>query len=579
MSNIGLDPPCPAIRRGLFVCVVLLAISGAVAGTAAGQIAQTDDRQNVIRGTVLNSVTREPIVRALVSSPDEKFAMLTDGEGHFEFALPNSGAPGASSSSQLQVRGPHDRTGASMWLTARKPGFLNRPNESGQAQGVPGSDVTIFLTPEALIKGRVTLSTNDAALGIPVQILLRQVQGGMPRWTAGTETRTNSNGEFRFAELSPGVYKLLTHETMDRDPTGAPEGGQQYGFAPLYYPGVADAAAAGTLQVTAGQTVEADFALARQPYYPVSIPVLNAEQAGLSVTVSVQGHRGPGYSLGYRADKQRIEGLLPNGNYLVEASTTGLNAATGAVNLAVAGAAAEGPGMALTRNGSIRLQVKEEFSDTSWKGSASWNDGNHSFTFYGPRSYLRVQAEASDDFAAQRGASIRPPTGPGDESLVLENLTPGSYWLLLNSSRGYVAAATAGGVDLLHQPITIGPGSIVSVDVVMRDDGAGIEGTVTGVAAGPLAQPGSSIQTAIVYCVPLPDGPGQFQQLSVTADGKFSSQRLAPGSYRVMAFKSAQSNLPYRDPEAMRAYDSAGQIITLTAGQKTKVQLQIASND
>ena len=80
---------------------------------------------------------------------------------------------------------------------------------------------------------------------------------------------------------------------------------------------------------------------------------------------------------------------------------------------------------------------------------------------------------------------------------------------------------------------------------------------------------------AWVYCVPLPDSTGQFQQIWVSPDGKINSSQMTPGTYRVLAFANQQPNLPYRDPEAMRAYESKGQVVHLSAGQKTSVQLQL----
>src|SRR5438128_1910011 len=41
-----------------------------------------------LRGTVINSVTREPVARALVYSQDNRFAAFTDDQGHFEFEVP-----------------------------------------------------------------------------------------------------------------------------------------------------------------------------------------------------------------------------------------------------------------------------------------------------------------------------------------------------------------------------------------------------------------------------------------------------------------------------------------------------------
>jgi len=576
----------PRIRHQTLVLVVLFALGYVSTEQASGQVQGPDNRQNIVHGTVVNAVTQEPVGRALVHSSDDRFATLTDGEGHFQFTVPEAN-PNVGSDSVFEI-GPREvfspgSVGGPSWLMARKPGFLDDPSTPVEAS--PGKDLTISLVPEALIKGRVIVSASDLAVGINVQIFARQVQEGAPRWMPGASVQANANGEFRFAELLPGAYKLVTHELMDNDPADNVPGSQLYGFPPVYYPGVADFAAASTIQLTAGQAFQADLSLLRQPYYSVRIPVTNAElNDGMPIVVSVHGQRGPGYSLGYNAGKKRIEGLLPNGNYLVGAETFGPNSSTGVVNLAVAGVPVEGPSMVLSRNSSIILNVKEEFTETNRSGSASWSDGKRTFSLRGPRLYLQVRAEAEDDFQAQHGATIRPPIGPNDDSLVIENVPPGRYWLRLSSSRGYVAAASVGGVDLLYQPLTVGPGSTEPIEITMRDDSAEIEGTVAGVTARPAVSQGMvysrlSSPRAWVYCVPLPDSPGQFTQLAVSEEGKFQSQTMAPGIYRLLAFKSPQPNLPHRDAEAMRAYDAKGPVVHLSAGQKTSVYLQSISDN
>jgi hypothetical protein len=565
------------IQRVPFLLIILLAVGCISAEQASAQGQQPDNGQRSVRGIVVNAVTHEPIGRALVYSPDNRFAMLTDSEGHFEFTLPKADIQSENSltgEGQPQRIWSSGSAGSLPWLMARKPGFLDDPNQGSQVEASLGSERTISLMPEALIKGRVILSATDAAIGVNVQIFTRQVQEGIPRWIPGISVQANSNGEFRFAELLPGSYKLVTHELMDNDPAATVPGGQLYGFPPVYYPSATDFAAASTIQLTAGQTFHADISLVRQPYYPVRIPVANGDaNSGMNITVSPQGHHGPGYSLGYNAEKQRIEGFLPNGNYLVEAAMLGPVLAAGAVNIAVAGAPFEGPGMTLTGNSSIILHVKEEFSATDWTGSGSMMIEGRTIRLHGPRLYLQVSAEPTDDFEQHRGGSIRPPTGPNDDSLVIENLASGRYWLRLSSSRGYVAAATMGGVDLLHEPLVVAAGSNTPIEISMRDDNAEIDGTVAGITAGPT----TTSAPAYVYCVPLPDSSGQFQFLFVSPEGTFNSPMMAPGTYRVLAFKSTQPNLPYRDAEAMRAYETKGQIVHLSPGQKTTLQLQIVS--
>jgi hypothetical protein len=569
----------PISLRALPLCLVVLL---PVASRCFGQALPSDKpKSETVRGTVINAVTQAPIPRALVATSDNRAGVLTDAEGHFEITLPaiENGSAGDGMIFSGQRLFPYARHGNAYWFTARKPGFLDGPDTRAHVAPSSGDDLTIALIPEAIIKGRITLASGDAPLGVMVQLFSRQVREGLPRWTPSSTVRANSAGEFRFAELEPGSYRLVTQEYMDNDPLTNVPGSQLYGFPPVYYPAGSDFSAAPTIELSAGQEFQADISLARQPYYPVKIPVAGAETTG-GLNISVQGQRGPGYRLGQNAAQQTIVGLLPNGIYVVEASTFGQNSVSGSISIRVNGAPVDGPALTLVPKSSVTLDVREEFTDTSWNGSASWNDGKHTFSLHGPRTYLQATVESADDLAQPRFGSIRPPTGSNDESLVIEDLSPGRYWLRLHTSRGYIASATQGSTDLLRQPLTIGSGTAAPIEVRVRDDGAELDGTVTALAGQSAPSDGSAEPPALwVYCVPLPDSPGELTQFGVSSDGKFTSLRMAPGDYRVLAFSTAQLHLPYRDAEAMKAYDSKGPVVHLTAGQKATVQVQTSSNE
>ena len=62
------------------------------------------------------------------------------------------------------------------------------------------------------------MPSSDATFGIDIDLFSRQVQNGTFHWVRSFAARANSKGEFRFAELLPGEYKLVTHELMDTDP-------------------------------------------------------------------------------------------------------------------------------------------------------------------------------------------------------------------------------------------------------------------------------------------------------------------------------------------------------------------------
>jgi hypothetical protein len=537
----------------------------------------------VIQGTVINEITGEGIGRALVFSGDNRFAVLTDVQGHFQFNVPEAKAETKERDGGVFVFHRQAMSGGQPLYSfqARKPGFLER--NYGPAMVAPGDSVTISLLPEAIIAGRVLVSDTDAAMGMPVELFVRQVQDGRQRWTLAQSAVANSSGDFRFADLMPGAYKVMTGEKLDTDSNVLVPGAQVYAFPPVCFPGVNDFGSGTAIQIGAGQTFQADFAVTRQPYFPVRIPVTNFADGPMNVRVLAEGHPGPGYALGYNPQSQRIEGLLPKGQYLVEATTFAMSAGIGSVNMTVSGSTVA-PTMTIVPGVHISVNVTEQFNSTNWHGDSSFNEGGRTFVFHkGPRTYLNIFLEPAEDFSQQGGAALRRPLSPNDTTLVIENVAPGQYWVRTQTARGYVASATAGNVDLMHEPLTVAAGSGGQIEITMRDDSARLEGNVIGlrnsVGVSDAASPRhiGDNEAAYVYCVPLPGGSGQFQQFGVSSDGKFTSQEMAPGTYRVLAFERPQPMLPYRDAEAMRPYESQGQVVNLISGQIQHLEVALSS--
>src|SRR5437763_16727765 len=74
-----------------FRVAAVLAFSFLLCRDVIAQAAESDGSETeTLRGTVVNSVTQAPIPRALVYSADNRYAVLTDGDGHFEFSVPKS---------------------------------------------------------------------------------------------------------------------------------------------------------------------------------------------------------------------------------------------------------------------------------------------------------------------------------------------------------------------------------------------------------------------------------------------------------------------------------------------------------
>jgi hypothetical protein len=567
----------PALRRRprhsrLFWLLALSVVSGLpFPQSARAQESQT----SALHGTVINSITREPVAHALVFSGDDRFAAFTDDQGRFEFPLPRS-----DSNPTRPGDGPTFNIG-SVQLMARKPGFLQSENSgSYQLQNAVTDEITIALVPESLIIGRVNLPSSNQFDRIGVSIYKRLMRDGRPFWAPAASTVTRSNGEFRAANLAAGTYKVFTDELLDRDPLTFDPRGPLYGYPPSYYPGATDFASASAITLEAGRTLQIELSPVLQPYYPVKIAIANVPNpGGMEVSVASQGHRGPGYSLGYTGEA--IEGMLPNGIYTVEATIhQSEHSASGSVNITVKDAPLNHASLTMLPTGLIPVRIKDELSANS-RQSVGFSRMGSSFR----EQKANVSLQPVDEFDWAGDAYLRPPLKPNDNDLVLDNVRPGRYWLKVDPHQGYVASAVSGTVDLLRQPLVVGPGGAsLPIDIVLRDDGAAIEGTVEGLPAAPAGARAGSIGwgrspqgSAYVYCIPLPDSPGRFAATSVQSEGNFKFQQLPPGAYRVLAFDRQQEDFQYQDAEVMGAYEGKGPVVRLVAGQTEQVRVALIS--
>ena len=548
-------------------------------GAQAGNTPNGDSY--TVRGTVVNSVTHAAVPHALVFSTDNRFAKLTDDEGHFEFKVqrpPGEQNPG-SHTAYLGYSGParvssRVVSAAGVAFLARKPGyFQSQPGETWTgAEGDSSTEIKIEMVPEALIVGRVNLPATDGTEKIQVQVYRRQVQEGRAQWVPAGSVSSRANGEFRFANLQEGEYKLFTQELLDRDPLTFNPRGQLFGYPPLYYPAAADFESAAVIHLKAGETFSAALAPVRREYYPVRLGVLNAAQGGgLRISVEPQAHRGPGYSLGYNPNEGIIQGMLPNGNYTLEVTKYGEAGASGALNFSVNGAPVQGPSVTLAPNPLIEVRVKDErtrVDNTFAPGARNLLNG------------MNVRLVPSAEFGQGNLLWLRPPKNPEDETLTFGNAHPATYQLRAGcNAPGYVAGVSSGGRDLLRQPLVVGIGTTVPpLEVTIRDDGAQVDGSIENWlrqaqnAPMPPLLPGT---TAVVLFLPLTDSSGQFCEAWVSPTGDFHLPQVAPGDYRVIAFERAPGQLEYGNAEAMKKYESKGLVLRLVAGQSEHLRIRI----
>ena len=382
-----------------------------------------DQTTNLISGTVINSVTHEPIGRALVYTADERAATFADDHGNFELTV----------SAVTQPPGGGVPVKTSVRLLASKPGFLTEYGIQGRAViGGSVKDVTLTLAPEALIVGQVKFPSADADY-VEVQLYRREAREGFAHWQPLTLVRTRTDGEFRFAELRAGEYKVFTHEAMERDPLAAVPNGPAYGFPPRFFATERDFATADIIQLKAGETVTAIIAPERQRYFDVRVPVIKPEPGPpgqLSVPVDARGHRGPGFELGYDPEQNAVRGSLPNGSYTIEAWTVESSDWVGTTIITVANGPVNGPPLSLSPRAIIDYNVHQDFN-----GAENSRTG-------APNVWVNLQS--ADEFWQERGGYGYNTRGNPPS---LTGVKPGRYWVQVNppSSDTYVASVTSGG--------------------------------------------------------------------------------------------------------------------------------------
>lgn len=507
-----------------------------------------------VKGVVLNSVTRQPIARALVDVQDN--AVLTDNDGNFEFNLPEG----------------------LVQISVKRPGYGGRGRASNHAVRVGPNmpSLTFTLTPAVLITGQVTLSTSDQADGIRVMAYRRRVINGHQQWMMENTARTNSEGVFRIAGLQAGDYLVYTQPTRDSEGPQA-RGGAIYGYPAVYYPGVADIASAGVLTLAAGQQGRADFVLTRQQFYQVTVATADRE-GGLNLQVHDRSGRQMGLPVHWNVEQGTAEVNLPNGSYFIEGRRRRASELYGRVDFTVAGAPVSGLTMTLAPLHAIPVTVRKAFTANTNGGGLVASDSTPENS---PSSAgLNISLIPVDEFFGQMGAlgGLRPADGANDgSSFEIDDVTPGRYWVEASPFEGYVSSITSGGVDLAREPLSVGTGgSSAPIEVTLRDDAGTISAQlVRDPAAGtPAPADVGEQQPTFVYAIPLFASSGSIRMSGMQGSGQVMLPGLAPGSYRVVAFDSPQE-IDFHTPEGLAKYAGMGATTTVEAGGTANVQVEV----
>jgi Carboxypeptidase regulatory-like domain len=548
-------------RQMTLRCGFLAAAMACVLGLAVTRCAgQELPATYPVRGVVQNSITHQPIARALVADDASGGSVLTDAEGRFELDLPEG----------------------EVAITVRRPGYRQRM-ESRHAVKV-GADIaalSFYLTPVASIAGHVTLSGGDEPGGLSFFIYRKRDVEGHLRWMQEGMATTDSGGDIRFRELdAPASYVLCS------DPSSNDTRAVTYGYPSICFPGGADFASASTapLTLSPGQQAEVEIALTRQRFYRVSITTSNLHR-GQGASIEIHNQGGPQSASAMQRSMQPgdVEAELPNGSYYAEAHLWGRPSSYGRVDFKVS----DGPITGLTLNPlplqPLMVEVRKDFTASNSNGNEP-HIGIVSGSMNVDNPGVNLSLIPADNLSGNPiGGNLHRPEGSTNSDLYeMDEITPGRYWVRADSYQAYVSSISSGDTDLAREPLTIGPGgSGAPIEITVRNDTGDIQGTVNSEANAGAATGADSgeVKLVFVYAIPQFAYTGRIAQMPTGPIGNFELPNLAPGTYSVIAFdRNIEINMD--DADGLARISAQGQTVTVEAGGTAQVQVsQIHSGE
>jgi hypothetical protein len=511
-----------------------------------------------LAGVVLNSVTGEPVRRALVQvagpplNATTPLALLTDSEGRFEFPnLPES----------------------DITLAARKPGFFSDQElhpENFQPVivhlGANTPSMVLKLLPEGHISGHVGTTSGEALEDTPVRVFFQRTVDGRRHWELHSQIAADEDGQFHVAGLFPGRYLLAAGPNLGliRPPLPGTRTPREEGFGPLLFPGVPELDSATLISVLPGQQVQADFAVKPEPVFKVAGTVSGA--AGLNGSLQFVARSGDAlnWSGNFDAQTGKFDSRVAAGSYVLRFRAPDPTGLVTAADLPL-NVSSDVTGVNLVPGAAFALPVHVEERPSASAGENAPGVTTSPFRFgqsdTGPNSLVPPQLPCPQVRLIPNEASLGEEALQADlannrpGSFAVRNLIPGRYSVeIVCNPPWYVQSATSGNVDVLRDELAIAAGHRPDpLEIILRDDGTMLMGSLR--ADGEPAR-GS------VLLIPEQGSLTQAKLTVAAPTGEFGFIAVAPGDYKLLGFDSVDG-LEFRNPDVLAPYLSRAVRVTV----------------
>jgi Carboxypeptidase regulatory-like domain len=527
----------------------LLFLAAPRPGVSAPQ-SESQQRLCSIKGTVTNAVAGDGLQKAYVRLEGKggSYPTVTDSSGRF---VVENIPPGTYS------------------LVAERQGFIE--SRFGDAQGVrleiqltPGqilTDITIKLTPQAVISGRVVDEDGDIWTHSSVNLFHSSFEHGRRRLQGFTGNEVNDQGEFRLGQLPPGTYYLSAQpdsgwESRNHAPAKEPVPSRLL----TWYPSSADSENSIAITVGPGDQVSGlEIRLRRGSVHVIRGTLVGGEnipeergqfsQRYISANGSAAGANGQRGAI--RSDGTFEIPNVPSGTYQIQVGQGFPSIHLGSLKVQLDDRDLEDVSVQLLPPRPLKGFIQhEEKGAANLSGLAvqvvpflpgwipptfSREDGSFEFTLVGSERY-RVGINAG----------------------------PGHY---LKQIRYGDAVSTDGTISLT--------GAIENLILVLSARGARVTGTVTGTGepSNSAEQAKGTIATFQVVLLPK-SVPGNARLATFDQNGTFSLSDIPPGTYTLFAFEGVP-NGAWEDSAFMQEVSGSGTEIELIEGDVRSVDVPV----
>jgi len=548
--------------------------------SAAMLTAQSTSVQTIgVHGSVVNRLNGRPVGRTSVilralNPGGRSYATEADRNGAFAF---DNVLPG-------KYEGVAAREGYGNQPPDMMPYAAYFPQIEVRTAAVNG--FTLSLTPLSVISGRVVDSDGDPVARVDVAAVQYGYGAGTLEQQFRARAATDDRGQFRLSGLFKGPYYLRTYKDASQTDwmiRGIPASRGGNAIIPLvttYYPAALDADRAKTVEVPAGGEIAGvDIVVQRRASHSVGGRIFGAAENMIAVTLErlplSSGAVFNSCSGGQSQERQWYQCFgLPSGRYLITARTIQSRKGqpvTGRQPIEVTDNDIEDADLNLTPgleiSGVVHLSGGNGLAPESLIVAAiPVERGDPS----SPASSRRTPVLQTGELAS---LNANQPLGAvaADGSFTIRNLLPDLYQIRLAPANAVWPRSVKGNERELPDRIldlrqgTSGPVSIeASTDV----------GKVAGVVKDDQGEPFPRANVVLVPDQTKWDWPDRYTNKLTDAEGKFSFDKVAPGDYRLFAWKDAPSGAP-SNSEFHKPFEAFAATVHVTPGGSQSVVLRL----